>query len=402
MSPEDEDNDDALESAVADAFVRKGELVPTTVAEVRAAEDRGVDFEGDLPATLRDLSFDEAPQIANRDEHEHRAAASQRIVSIDDLRRAREEKQAGATRTASPWSHAGAFAAGLALAAGVALFLRAPAGSSTAHPEPGGAPVPSASGSAEPVIDRVSIPAVRACAADCCAGSSCAAAKGELRACASGRACLACGEPPAPNASAYRVHIANLVPTKVLDGTSLASLDICGRVAGADWSCVPAYAEPSALPASRTLAKLASAADLATGLEVELRPHGQKDVLGSWRDSVRLGPTVLCRGVGALVANDKGDHVGSLALTLDDPYYVELARAADVDSLKRRRASFDFVDVTPSLVQTSGDPAHTFALVVGPLDLSTSDKLRWALLEKSQEVRTVLGEDFVGAPMPVP
>lgn len=388
-------DDDELDRLVARSLVQKGELIPIEVDQVRAAEDDGVELEGELPESLRELgALGPSPKRLTQPADVHGPAVSQRVVSIDELRRARVEK------AESRWSHLATFAIGAAVAAGVALFLRAP-GPTAPQREQGGGPEPAASASSEPTVERVSIPAVRSCSSDCCAGSACASAKGELKACASGRTCLACSEVPDSKA-AYRVRIANLVPTKLLDETPLAALDVCGRVLGGEWSCVPAYAEPKAVPDARAFSRLVSASDLASGLEIEVRPHGAKDVLGHWRDSVRLGPTVLCRGIGGLVTNDKDEHVGSLALVLEDPYFVELGRSADVDTLKKQRATLDFADVTPALVETTDQGARRFALVAGPFDPSTADKLRWSLLEKKQSATTVLGGDFVGTPSQLP
>jgi hypothetical protein len=192
------------------------------------------------------------------------------------------------------------------------------------------------------------------------------------------------------------------VPTKLLDGVDLGALDVCARALGGAWSCVPAFAEPSAAPAARTMSKLMSAADLANGLEVELRPRGTKQVLGRWRDAVRMGPTTLCRGVGALVSNEKDEHVGSLLLLLDDTHWVELGRGADVASLKAARARLGFADVVPQIVETGEGGAGHFALALGPFDQATAERLRWALLEKGQPAKIELGEGYVGAPLALP
>jgi hypothetical protein len=391
---DDEPSDEVIDALVAKALVKKGELLPTTVGEVREAEESSVEFEGELPASLRALGDPPAEAPASRAAAEPSGPAmSERVVSLDTLRKKRE--RAGT----SAWSHVGTFVAGLAVAAGVAFVLRTPP-RDPALPEPGAGPIPAASTSAAPEARPVVIPAVRACEGSCCAGSACPDAKGELTKCASGRTCIGC-DPPAGDA-AFSVRLASFIPTEVLGGASLDGFDLCGRVLGGDWTCVPAHAEPATKPAARSLARLVSIADLATGLEVELRPRGTKSVLGRWRDSVRLGPTVLCRGLGALVTNEKGENVGSLAVTLDDPYHVEIARAADVAELKARRALLQLADVEPAVVETSAAGARRFALTAGPFDRKTAEKLRWALLAEKQEAVTVLGEDYTGEPLVLP
>lgn len=147
---------------------------------------------------------------------------------------------------------------------------------------------------------------------------------------------------------------------------------------------------------------LATERDLAAALEVELRPVGSQAALARWKNSVRIGPTVLCRGIGVALANEKAQDLGTLPILLEDPYYVEFGRAADTASLRARRAQFDFADVVPSLVETSSLGDRKFALVVGPVDRAVAEKLRWALLDRKVDAATGLGADYVGALLRVP
>lgn len=390
---DDDDDDKALEAAVAQELARRGELIPTTEAEVRAAERAGVAFEGDLPdelVTLRDRRPISEPAPSAR-VLVHEPATSHRVLSLQELRRARDKRKLG-------WSHVATFGLGMAAAAAFLLFAKLE-GPGKAVRDPAGGPLPPASASATPAPEPIVVPPVRACSADCCAGAGCGAAQGELRACASNRDCVPCGDAPA---SAYRVRLGNLVPTKLLDDAQRASLDVCARVGAGAWSCFPAIEEPKAQRSARTLASLASSEDLAAGIEAELRPRGQKTAVGTWRSSVRLAPTVLCRGLGGALANEKGEHYGSLPILLDDPYFVEIARAADVEAIKTRRAAFVFGDVTPRAVETRETGDRRFALVVGPTDRATAEKLRWSLLERSVSASTELGVDHVGEPLPLP
>ena len=67
MTTDDRNDADApddfggLEGVVADAFARRGEMIPTTTEEVRAAED-GVEAGVELPASLREWNAASAPR----------------------------------------------------------------------------------------------------------------------------------------------------------------------------------------------------------------------------------------------------------------------------------------------------------------------------------------------------
>jgi hypothetical protein len=198
------------------------------------------------------------------------------------------------------------------------------------------------------------------------------------------------------------VRIGNLLPTKLVDPAALPAYDICARISGSPWSCEPAYADAAARPEGRTLPFTATADDLAAGMELELRERGRKQAVGRWRDAVRVGPTVLCRGVGVLVATEKEEHLGSLSLFLEDAHFVEMARDADVGPLQDRRARLAFADVVPSIVETRSPGAERFALMAGPFDGATAERLRWALVERGQSARVVLGGDYEGKPRRLP
>lgn len=389
----DDEVDDALDAAVADAFARRGELVPITVDEVRAAEDQGAEFEGELPASLARFASPSKGLASSRDDAG--PARSERVASLDEARRAR-----AAQRTASTWTHIATFGLGVAVAAGAMLMMRTPERPSPSK-EPG-AGAPSSSSTAQAATSaKIEIGPVSRCASDCCAGASCGAAQGELRSCASGRACVACGDATAQG-DAFRVRVGLFSPTPRFGDREVEKLTWCARVASTDWSCLPFRGEPGASPTSRSFAKLASGADLAAGLEIELRAEGEKKPLGHWRDSVRVGATALCRGVGALVVDDEDQHLGSLALQLDETHYVELARSDDPLGLAARRDAFATSDASLSLFETSASGKDHFALGLGPFDKATAERVRWTLLEHGQSVRVVLGDDYVGEPKPLP
>lgn len=388
----------ALEALVADAFAKRGELPPTTEAEVLAAMADGVEHEGELPASLAAPSFERASAHASAQTSERApasaGAASQRVVSLDDLRRQREKLKARPS-----WaSHAVTFGLGAAAAAALLVSTR-PRPTEPSTDPAAGVPTTSASTPIEAPPAPLSIPAVTACAGECCAGSACAAAKGELRKCVGGKTCLGCEESPT---AAYRVRIGNLVPARKTEPERLRSVDLCVRVGASAWSCEPAVQEVTARPEGRTLPTVVSAADLRQSIELELRTRGVKEALGGWRESVRVGPTVLCHGLGALITTEKKDDLGSVAITLDDTHFVELARSAEVSELKAARRGFLFADVVPSLVETKGAGRERFALTVGPLDKVVADRLRWAVLEGKREAQVSLGADYVGSPQALP
>lgn len=388
MSDDGSEKHPELDALLAEALTRRGDLPPTTVAEVRRAEEEGIAFEGELPAELSRLR-PPPTEVSS-------GAASQRLVSLDEVRREREQ-----ARARTPWlGYAATFALGAAAAAAVFLFgaERDPAQRLTQ--EPAGAPRPSATESAEPAAPTVAIEAVRSCGEECCAGSACAAAKGELKTCPTERTCISCGDGSAKDA--FRLRMGNLLPTENVDEKMLPGLDLCARVGGSPWSCEPAYLDAVARPTGRTLPIVAPAEDLATSVELELRPRGSSKVFGAWRSGIKIGPNVLCRGVGVVIKNDKDEHLGGLSLFLEDAHYVELARSAERATLLERRAQLRFADVIPSLVETSKGGAERFALVVGPLDKGAADRLAQRLAEKGAPATRSFGADFVGVAEKLP
>ncbi len=385
-----EPSDEELEALVADALVKRGELAPTTESEVRAAERAlAEEDEIELPASLAAFRAPPSAPRARVGDAPDAGAVSQRVVSLDEHRRARA--------TGLHWAHAGTFALGAAIAAATLLYVRTPAPDRPlSEPGAGTGPSPSASASAS-ASPRIEIPPVRTCAADCCAGSDCSAAEGELKKCASGRSCVACDVTSDPS-NAYRVRIGAIAPTEKLGALDLDAVDLCARVGGGAWACLPARGEPSPQPDLRALPKLASMSDLSNGVELELRVRGQKQALGRWRDSVRMSPTLLCRGAGALLADEKGEHLGSVALLVDETHFVEIGRSAEVSDLEARARSFVLGDVTAQIVETKAGGGDRFALTMGPFDKGTAERLRWAFLEKRQQATVVLGDDYAGSP----
>lgn len=390
--------DDELDGLLADALTKRGELIPTRIDEVRRAEEDGVEHEGELPPELRRLSAERpgargARGGAAAPGETAGGARSQRVVSLDA---ARERRQTGVGVV----GYAATFALGAAAAAALLLSIdRAP--TPALGPEPAGAGRTSATASASPSATPLAIEAMQTCDEDCCGGAACAAAKGELKSCPTERTCIACSA-SAYAKDAFRLRIGNLMPTERVDDRALAGLDLCARVGGSPWSCEPAWLDAAARPAGRTLPFVAPAEDLATSVELELRPRGGKKVFGAWRSGIKIGPNVLCRGVGVVIKDDKDEHLGGLSLFLEDAHFVELARAADRDALLARRDRLHFADLIPSWVETRGAGDQRFALVVGPLDKATAERLGRALEAKGEHPTLGFGADFVGTPQKLP
>lgn len=390
----DREGDDELEALVAGALVERGELLPTTEAEVLHAERAGVAFEGELPPELAEYSPPTSERAAplSRRAPQDRAepVRSTRVVSLEEARR---RPQRGA------WLGYGAtFVAGAAAAAAaIALFVRAPPGGPT---DPSADPEQTAGvgTGAPPAPSSIATVSVDGCPEACCAGASCAAAEGELRACGSGRTCIPCGDPPA---SRYRVRIGHLFPDEALDTDRIDALDLCARVGSSRWDCAPAYADPATSPEWRRLPALATSEDAGAGVELELRVRGTKQALGRWHGGVRIGPPVLCSGVGVSLEDTAGKSLGRLSLFFDDAHYVELRRGT-LDALEAYRGELAIAGAVPRLFETSRGGPERFALVVGPLDEPRAERLRWSLLEQGVDARVELGGDYVGDPRDIP
>jgi hypothetical protein len=134
------------------------------------------------------------------------------------------------------------------------------------------------------------------------------------------------------------------------------------------------------------------------GFELALRLKGSKQQLGAWKNPVTLNATVLCKGLLIKPKDEKEEVLGTVSVFLEDTHYVELLRGDSVERLLEARSRLSFVDVTPRIFETRKTGADHFALVLGPFDKPTAEKLRWALLDKGESARLVIGEDHVGPP----
>lgn len=360
----DDQDDERLQSKIARALVERGELLPTTVEQVRSTHVDDVE----LPASLE--AFDEERAAAPR-------AAERRLVSRPRPRPLRAVAYVGAGVAA--------------LAAIFLLYLRsskedAPivgddAGSAKERPAGTSSGAPSA-------IAPVSVERP-ACDASCCAGSSCASAKGELASCPTERTCIPCsgldeGE------TRYRVRIGDLSP---LDpkAPELIHLDLCVKVGdpNGSWSCAPAQ-EPSALrPRGRFLEKASTATDLGAGVAMELRANG-KEVYGRWWAIVKVAPRSLCRGQKVVFKNDSGQEVGSLSMFFSPTYYVELARRESRAAIDTAKEGFSFDGLAPSIVDAG--PRHVLA--VGPFDRAEAEAILRRVQPRAPEARMDTGDDY--------
>ena len=384
--PEGLTDEEALEALVADGFASRGELPPITEAEVERAERSGVEFEGELPPALREY----APAI----ERPARDAGppSSRAAPVASVRRL-------PTARASYLTHL--LAAGIGAAAAAALFLAQGTRETPSTGIPSSEPPVHAKDAAPE--EKYLIGPVRRCE-PCCAGAECKAAPPDARSCSSGRRCISCSNSELLS-SRYRVRVGALAPTAsakaLLDSANAKGFDICVRVGSSAFACGPAHALGDGDRQWTTLPLVPSAQDALSGVELELRFRGAQKALGRWLSPVPINATVLCKGLFVKPKSEAGDTLGVVSVFLDDAHFVELLRSDRVDELVSYRTRFQLSDVSPKIFETRGSGKERFALVLGPLDQPSAERLRWAVLEKGRSARIVEGIDHVGDPRPL-
>jgi hypothetical protein len=378
-------DEEALEALIADGFASRGELLPTTEAEVERAERSGAELEGELPAALRAY----APPI-------------ERVPLDAPPPSSRAAPVASVHRLSARGSYAShLLAAALGAAAAAALFLvRAPRETPS-----GGIPSsepPSAAKDAAPE-EKLLIGPVRRCS-PCCAGAACKEAPPDAKQCSSGRSCIACSSADLL-ASRYRVRVGALAPTAsgkaLLDSANTKGFDICVRVGSSPFACGPAHAQGDGERQWTILPLVPSAQDALSGVELELRHRGAKKALGRWQSPVPINATVLCKGLFVKPKNDAGDTLGVVSVFLDDAHFVELMRSEKVEELVHYRRRFQLSDVSPKIYETTKTRNQRFALVLGPIDQPSAERLRWAVLEKGGSAHLVEGVDHLGDPRPL-
>jgi hypothetical protein len=375
-----EADDDALEGDIVRALAERGELIPTTEAEVLAAEQAGVaDLE--LPERLR--RYDRAGRAEALARASERAPVHLRPLPVP--RRA----LGYAVSTAL-----GALAAGLALT----WLRKAPppvvtsAGSELA-------PSSSHAPHAKPLVTLSD-----ACEKECCGGSACGNAPAALKACPSGQRCISCNSAEQPQGP-YRLRFGTMILSEageaVLEPKQGVPLDLCVSMAGTDIACLPALSDDTADDSWRLLDRVSSTQDLLSGLTVEVRRHGTTDALASWKHPVATTPDVFCKGLLIQPTNDE-KIVGRLSVFVEQTHFVELERAASVASLLAFQQRFEFRGVTPSIRETAQPDSEHFALVLGPLSKAQAESVRWSLLDGGSPAKTSYGLDFVGQPRQAP
>ncbi len=362
----DHDRDDDLD-LLTDALAEQGELAPTTEGEVARAEREGVEFEGALPDSLARLRETGAP------------AASRRVIPLHPPSRWR--------------GHAVSMLLGAAAAAALVLWIDRP----RVVPAPVGGEPPTPQHDAGKAPSKIAVPPLHACPAACCAGAGCAAAKPELRQCASGRACVACTLDD--KQARYRVRIGALAP---LDAQRItAPLELCVRAGASVPACAPAHAGSSDSEPWTALPLVTSVADAVAGVSLEVRAAGAKQPIASWRGPVLITATVLCSGLALKPKDDKGDAFGTVSLFLEDTHYVQLAESSNLEELSEIRQRYQGAD-KPEIFETTGTGAHRFALELGPTDRQDAERVRAALLGEGSDARIVIGDAHRGDAIDVP
>jgi hypothetical protein len=365
------DDEATLDAAMLRALRDADDMLPISDAEVARAE-RALPDDLELPAAL----------------------ASYRAPSHHAPPRA-ERRRLPAPR----WrvaSHVAVAALG-ALAAGLALQW--------SRPTPP-APVASAGGELVPTAKSKHAPRIplvfkNRCERECCAGNECGAASEALKSCPSGARCIACGQDYAAGGP-YRLRVGTVVPSE--SGQKLlpleAPLELCISSPTSPAQCLPAIIESGA-DAWRLLKQVSTIQDLLSGLTVELRKRGEPAPLASWKHAVSPTPDVMCKGL-AVQLNDATDVLARVSVFVEQAHFVELSRAAAVPVLLETQARFDVSGIAPHIYETSSPHAARFALVVGPVDKSEADALRWQALDHGIEAKISHGLDFLGKPRPLP
>jgi len=382
--------DKAIEALLGEAFSARGELLPTTEAEVARAERDGVEFEGELPESLR--SFGDRDRTAASVQGREVATRGNpaEVVSLEGARARRRGRWVG-------YASAGVLGA----AAASVFWIWAGSGPRDTDVLPAGDPSSTAAPSA--VAPPLAIEAVRSCESPCCAGSSCAQAEGPLKECSSGRTCVPCSLDHL-RGSLYRVRVGSLAlsPTgaELRDKERWGALDLCVRVGSSDASCVAAHVGAGTDEVWSNLPLAVSAQDLVAGFELDVRRKGGTAALATWKHAVVTNPTLLCRGLSVSPKQVGGAVIGTLSVFFSDAHFVELARGDTVPPLVDRARAFAFEDVSPEIYESTRQGGERFALVVGPLDKPASERLRWKLLDANVPATVTIGADHVGQPRP--
>ena len=352
-----DEQDEGLSALLAAGFAARGELIPTSEAEVERAE---------------------AELLAAE------SASSRARASVASTRR---------------WPGLLAAAAvGALLSSAVHGWFARPRAGTPAIAGEGQRPVPSAA-----VPKKASlVDAVPACTA-CCGGSRCASARPELASCSSRRQCVACSA-AASEADSFRVRLGNLalspLAAKQRDEThSTGPLEMCVRAGSSEERCVAADLDGK--PWSE-LSLVVSAPQLLAGFELRVRQRGAPDYLAKWATPIVVSADVLCRGIVAKPQVGPGEVWGTASVFLDDTEYVELGRSAQLDALQRLAAGFELGALQLAAHETRVPGGEHFALALGPFDHESAERLRARALGAGASAKITVGADFVGEPLALP
>jgi hypothetical protein len=368
-SGRDDRDDDALERDIVRALRDRGDLIPTTDEEVRAAERELEGDELELPDSLRSYRGRRAtPSVKRR-----------------------------------PWL--GYATAGLvgAAAATFLLLLMGPERQQDLTGAGRDLVRPSASMSSSARVPPQPVPLIaKPCSAECCGGAECSKAPAAFAQCPSGVRCIECNT--STSDGPYRLRLGSMIlasgAEKVLEPDRMPALELCVVAPGAPAACLPALSTGTTDETWRLLGRISSAQDLLSGLRIEVRRQGETDALASWSHPVVASPEVMCKGL-AIQLRAGNEIVGRVSAFVEQTHFVELAREGTLPALAARRSEFAFQGVEPRVYETT-QPGKRFALVLGPLDRERAQALRWSVLENGREASVSFGLDFVGAPQPSP
>jgi hypothetical protein len=361
--PDDESSLE-LDDATLRALRASDDLVPTTPAEVERAE-----------ATLADLELPE-----NLQQYRPRATTT---------------RNAAQPRPKRPLAGY-AVAAGLGALAAAAAFVWFRPAVSVPVTSAGGELVRKSASAPEPAIPLV----FRSrCERECCAGSACKAASPALTSCPSGISCVACA-PDNVNGGPYRLRLGSVIVSeagqKVLPLD--APLELCVVGSSSDRICLPALGEPGG-DAWRLLKAVTPLSDLLVGLTFELKKRGETAILASWKRAVSPTADIMCKGL-AVPLSDGTETLGRLSVFVEPTHFVELGRAPAVPALLKTARRFQVSGLRTRVYEATASGPNHFALVLGPLDKSDAESLRWQVLDHGLDATITHGLDFVGPPRP--
>lgn len=375
--------------ALTEALAAQGRLIAETPDEVRAQEHLADDPEFALPPHLAEFEY--RAQAQN--------APTSNVIALETRR------TTGAKPVARVWP---GYVAGFGLGAAAAtVFWVTTQRPVEPPPSVGGAGTELRTAPTAEAPQSYQLQLTSSCET-CCGGAACKSAKDPAvgNSCASGRQCISCDLGSEKNA--YKLRISAVGFTEEgrhwaeTHGGS-AKLQVCAALQGNALGCRGATEEPGDLLEWSTLPVATTTGQLLGGLRLDLRPKNaapDAPALASWATPVTVTADTLCRGLSARL-NAQELNIGRVSVFFDDPYYVELARAASVSELLLQKNRFRIAgdDVT-KVFETTNSGDQTFALVFGPADRASAEKVRWQLLDQNLNAPIVLGADYRGQPRP--